>query len=190
MKDREIFTGLITTVPFILRLDGRSFHHLSRNNGYAKPYDPVFSRCMVQTAQAMLENSGLAPSFAYTFSDEISLYAMTTKKDGSGPYGWVDYVKLKQTKKAPEQWQVLKEISLEAENYAPEEKADYDTSPESVVNLADPSYRLELPITLADGFPEEGDDYLFTMYTTGVMRSYEVEVNGQVVLSGERAGSG
>ena len=122
--------------------------------------------------------------------DEISLYAMTTKKDGSGPYGWVDYVKLKQTKKAPEQWQVLKEISLEAENYAPEEKADYDTSPEGVVNLADPSYRLELPITLADGFPEEGDDYLFTMYTTGVMRSYEVEVNGQVVLSGERAGSG
>lgn len=122
--------------------------------------------------------------------DEISLYAMTTKKDGSGPYGWVDYVKLKQTKKAPEQWQVLKEISLEAENYAPEEKADYDTSPEGVVNLADPSYRLELPITLTDGFPEEGDDYLFTMYTTGVMRSYEVEVNGQVVLSGERAGSG
>ena len=122
--------------------------------------------------------------------DEISLYAMTTKKDGSGPYGWVDYVKLKQTKKAPEQWPVLKEISLEAENYAPEEKADYDTSPEGVVNLADPSYRLELPITLADGFPEEGDDYLFTMYTTGVMRSYEVEVNGQVVLSGERAGSG
>ena len=122
--------------------------------------------------------------------DEISLYAMTTKKDGSGPYGWVDYVKLKQTKKAPEQWQVLKEISLEAENYAPEEKADYDTSPEGVVNLAGPSYRLELPITLADGFPEEGDDYLFTMYTTGVMRSYEVEVNGQVVLSGERAGSG
>ena len=74
MKDREIFSGLITTVPFVLRLDGRSFHHLSRSNGYAKPDDPVFSRCMVQTAQAMLENSGLAPSFAYTFSDEISLY--------------------------------------------------------------------------------------------------------------------
>ncbi|HJK15794.1 MAG TPA: tRNA 5'-guanylyltransferase [Methanocorpusculum sp.] len=74
MKDREIFSGLITTVPFVLRLDGRSFHHLSRSNGYAKPYDPVFSRCMVQTAQAMLENSGLAPSFAYTFSEEISLF--------------------------------------------------------------------------------------------------------------------
>ncbi|HJJ96085.1 MAG TPA: tRNA 5'-guanylyltransferase [Methanocorpusculum sp.] len=74
MKDREIFSGLITTVPFVLRLDGRSFHHLSRDAGYDKPYDTVFSGSMVKTAQALLEDSGLAPSFAYTFSDEISLY--------------------------------------------------------------------------------------------------------------------
>ncbi|MCZ9313602.1 MAG: tRNA 5'-guanylyltransferase [Methanocorpusculum sp.] len=74
MKDREIFSGLITTVPFVLRLDGRSFHHVSRDAGYAKPYDTAFSRSMVKTTQALLENSGLAPSFAYTFSDEISLY--------------------------------------------------------------------------------------------------------------------
>ncbi|MDR0980233.1 MAG: tRNA 5'-guanylyltransferase [Methanocalculaceae archaeon] len=74
MKDREIFSGLITTVPFVLRLDGRSFHHLSRDAGYVKPYDPAFSKSMAKTAQALLEDSGLAPSFAYTFSDEISLY--------------------------------------------------------------------------------------------------------------------
>jgi len=74
MKDREIFSGLITTVPFVLRLDGRSFHHLSRDVGYGKPYDRVFSENMVKTARALLEDSGFAPSFAYTFSDEISLY--------------------------------------------------------------------------------------------------------------------
>jgi tRNA(His) 5'-end guanylyltransferase len=74
MKDREIFSGLITTIPFVLRLDGRAFHHLSKNAGYAKPYDPAFSRNMVKTAQMLFENSGLTPSFAYTFSDEISLY--------------------------------------------------------------------------------------------------------------------
>ena len=77
MKDHEIFSGLITTVPFVLRLDGRSFHHLSRAFGYEKPYDPEFSRAMAETAQALLEMSGLAPSFAYTFSDEISLYIDT-----------------------------------------------------------------------------------------------------------------
>ncbi|MDR0438708.1 MAG: tRNA 5'-guanylyltransferase, partial [Methanocalculaceae archaeon] len=77
MKDREIFSGLTTTVPFVLRLDGRAFHHLSQNAGYAKPYDLAFSRNMAKTAQMLLENSGLAPSFAYTFSDEINLYIMS-----------------------------------------------------------------------------------------------------------------
>lgn len=74
MKDREIFSELITTIPFVLRLDGKSFHHVSRDAEFAKPYDPVFSRAMTETARALLEGSGLAPSFAYTFSDEISLY--------------------------------------------------------------------------------------------------------------------
>ena len=136
------------------------------------------------------DESWLQGSVRLKEGDILSLYAMTTKKDGSGPYGWVDYVKLKQTKGTAEEYPVLREISLEAENYAPNEKESYDTSPDGVINLSDPSYRLELPITLADGFAPEGDDYLFTMYTTGVMRSYEVEVNGQLVLSGERAGSG
>ncbi|HJJ92422.1 MAG TPA: tRNA 5'-guanylyltransferase [Methanocorpusculum sp.] len=74
MKEREIFSGVITTVPFVLRLDGRSFHRFSREGGYAKPYDTAFSRCMIKTVQALFEDSGLSPSFAYTFSDEISLY--------------------------------------------------------------------------------------------------------------------
>jgi tRNA(His) 5'-end guanylyltransferase len=81
MKNREIFSGLVTTVPFVLRLDGRSFHRLTQDAGYAKPYDSVFSRSMTKTAQLLFENSGLAPSFAYTFSDEISLYITSSVFD-------------------------------------------------------------------------------------------------------------
>ncbi|MDU9375453.1 hypothetical protein McpSp1_00250 [Methanocorpusculaceae archaeon Sp1] len=77
MKDHEIYSGLITTVPFVLRLDGRSFHHFSRDQGFEKPYDPQFSKAMAQTTASLLSDSGLAPSFAYTFSDEISLYIAT-----------------------------------------------------------------------------------------------------------------
>ena len=80
MKDREIFAGLSTTVPFVLRLDGRSFHRFSQDR-YKKPYDKVFSDAMVKTARALITDSGLSPSFAYTFSDEISLYVPGTVFD-------------------------------------------------------------------------------------------------------------
>lgn len=72
MKEREIFSNLFTTLPFILRLDGRSFHSFSAQ--YAKPYDERFSGFFVETARLLLAESGLSPKFAYTFSDEISLY--------------------------------------------------------------------------------------------------------------------
>ncbi|HJJ48628.1 MAG TPA: tRNA 5'-guanylyltransferase [Methanocorpusculum sp.] len=72
MKNREIFSGLTTTLPFILRLDGRSFHAFSKE--FAKPYDETFSGFFVTAARALIEDSGLSPRFAYTFSDEISLY--------------------------------------------------------------------------------------------------------------------
>lgn len=77
MKDREIYSGLITTTPFVLRLDGRSFHHFSRDAGCEKPYDSRFTRAMTDTAVSLIESSGLSPLFAYTFSDEISLYIAT-----------------------------------------------------------------------------------------------------------------
>lgn len=75
MKDREIFSALTTTTPFVLRLDGRSFHRLSRV--YKKPYDESFSDMFVNTATVLLNDSGLSPCFAYTFSDEISLFVKT-----------------------------------------------------------------------------------------------------------------
>ena len=77
MKDREIYAGLITTVPFVLRLDGRSFHRFSRERGFEKPYDRRFSDAMAKTALSLVNDSGLSPAFAYTFSDEISLYVPT-----------------------------------------------------------------------------------------------------------------
>lgn len=77
MKNREIYSGLITTVPFVLRLDGRSFHRFSRDSGCEKPYDPRFTRAMTNTAVSLVESSGFSPLFAYTFSDEISLYIAT-----------------------------------------------------------------------------------------------------------------
>lgn len=72
MKDREIFSRLTTTAPFILRLDGRSFHTFSSD--YEKPFDERFSQLFVQTAKALMTDSGLSPDFIYTFSDEISVY--------------------------------------------------------------------------------------------------------------------
>ncbi len=72
MKDREIFSRLATTLPFVLRLDGRSFHTFT--SVYEKPFDENFSDCFVKTAEALFSKSGLSPDFVYTFSDEISIF--------------------------------------------------------------------------------------------------------------------
>lgn len=72
MKEREIFSNLTTTLPFVLRLDGRSFHRISKE--FIKPYDENFSDYFVNTTLDLFTKSGLSPNFAYTFSDEISLY--------------------------------------------------------------------------------------------------------------------
>lgn len=72
MKDREIFSRLTTTLPFILRLDGRAFHTFT--SVYEKPFDDRFSECFVKTAESLFSDSGLSPDFVYTFSDEISIF--------------------------------------------------------------------------------------------------------------------
>jgi tRNA(His) 5'-end guanylyltransferase len=41
---------------------------------FAKPFDDRFCTAMVNTCRALVAESGLAPVFAYTFSDEISLF--------------------------------------------------------------------------------------------------------------------
>ncbi len=74
MENREIFSNLATFSPVFVRLDGRAFHALTRKSGFAKPFDDRFCKAMVGVCRSLVGESGLTPAFAYTFSDEISLY--------------------------------------------------------------------------------------------------------------------
>jgi tRNA(His) 5'-end guanylyltransferase len=74
MEEREIFGNLAIVPPIFVRLDGRSFHRLARRLSLGRPFDERFSRAMAEVSARLLTESGLSPLFAYTFSDEISLY--------------------------------------------------------------------------------------------------------------------
>ncbi len=74
MDNYEIFANLATISPVFVRIDGRAFHALTRRFGFAKPFDDRFCTAMVEVSRMLVADSGLAPVFAYTFSDEISLY--------------------------------------------------------------------------------------------------------------------
>ncbi|MFY1645189.1 tRNA(His) guanylyltransferase Thg1 family protein, partial [Methanoculleus bourgensis] len=81
-KDREIFANLTIFPPIFVRLDGRAFHRLTRALNLRKPFDPAFHASMRAVCRYLLEGSGLTPAFAYTFSDEISLYFRTLPFSG------------------------------------------------------------------------------------------------------------
>jgi tRNA(His) guanylyltransferase len=74
MKQRELFSNLITVPPIFVRIDGRAFHRLAVHLSFEKPFDEKFHRAMVNVSESLVSHSGLNPDFAYTFSDEISLY--------------------------------------------------------------------------------------------------------------------
>jgi tRNA(His) guanylyltransferase len=74
MENRELFASITTVPPVIVRLDGRSFHRLAHMLGLAKPFDAGFSKAMSAVCRCLVADSGLSPEFAYTFSDEISLF--------------------------------------------------------------------------------------------------------------------
>jgi tRNA(His) 5'-end guanylyltransferase len=74
MENREIFSSITIVPPVFVRLDGRAFHQLANRLALAKPFDDRFSGAMTDTCTALVTGSGLSPAFAYTFSDEISLY--------------------------------------------------------------------------------------------------------------------
>ena len=74
MENRELFASITTVPPFMVRLDGRAFHRLAHMLGLVKPFDVRFSHAMAAVCRCLLADSGLAPEFAFTFSDEISLY--------------------------------------------------------------------------------------------------------------------
>jgi tRNA(His) guanylyltransferase len=74
MENREIFSNLTTIPPVFVRLDGRAFHRLTARLHLKKPFDDRFTDAMVAVSKSLVAESGLSPVFAYTFSDEISLY--------------------------------------------------------------------------------------------------------------------
>lgn len=74
MQEKEIFRNLTIIPPIFIRIDGRSFHRLARILLLKKPFDDRFHAAMCAVCAAFLQESGLSPQFAYTFSDEINLY--------------------------------------------------------------------------------------------------------------------
>lgn len=74
MEEREIFGNLAIVPPILVRLDGRSFHRLAKSLALERPFDEGFSRAMAGVSSRLLSESGFTPLFAFTFSDEISLY--------------------------------------------------------------------------------------------------------------------
>jgi len=74
MENRELFAAITTVPPAFVRLDGRAFHRLARSLQLKKPFDDHFSGAMAEVSRQLVADSGLSPVFAYTFSDEISLY--------------------------------------------------------------------------------------------------------------------
>jgi len=74
MENREIFSTITAIPPVFVRLDGRAFHRLAEMLSLKKPFDERFKDAMVQVCTALVADSGLNPEFAFTFSDEISLF--------------------------------------------------------------------------------------------------------------------
>ncbi|MBN1195369.1 MAG: tRNA 5'-guanylyltransferase [Methanomicrobiaceae archaeon] len=82
MEKRELFSRLAMFPPVFVRLDGRAFHRLARIRNFRKPFDDRFSDAMCTVCTALLRDSGMNPLFAYTFSDEISLFFDRLPFDG------------------------------------------------------------------------------------------------------------
>jgi tRNA(His) guanylyltransferase len=74
MKDREIYSDLKVFPPFAVRIDGRGFRRALDLLALKKPYDERFARAMANSVEVFFKDSGLNPLFAFTFSDEISLF--------------------------------------------------------------------------------------------------------------------
>lgn len=73
MKNRELFSQLKVVSTAVLRVDGRGFSKVLRNLGFDKPYDIRFTKGMVYSTHDFFSKSGINPTLAYLFSDEINL---------------------------------------------------------------------------------------------------------------------
>jgi len=82
MRERELFSTLSALPPLYVRLDGRAFHRLARTLELVRPFDDRFGDAMARVALRLVAGSGVSPVFAYTFSDEISLFFSRLPFDG------------------------------------------------------------------------------------------------------------
>lgn len=82
MRDRELYSNLTALPPLFVRLDGRAFHRLARVLSLTRPFDERFGEAMAHVARRLVADSGLSPVFAYTFSDECSLFFSHLPFDG------------------------------------------------------------------------------------------------------------
>ncbi|MHC1567388.1 MAG: tRNA(His) guanylyltransferase Thg1 family protein [Candidatus Syntropharchaeia archaeon] len=80
MREREVYSDIRVPPPIIIRIDGRKFEKVLEK--FEKPYDEGFARCMANASELFLKKSGFNPEFAYTFSDEISIFFRTLPFDG------------------------------------------------------------------------------------------------------------
>lgn len=68
-ENAEAGRRLMPLLPVLARIDGRAFHSFTR--GMARPFDPMFTACMVDTTIALVRETGAC--MGYTQSDEITL---------------------------------------------------------------------------------------------------------------------
>ncbi len=74
MKERELYSRLRLFPPFAVRIDGRGFGRALELLDIKKPYDERFAHAMADSVESFFRESGLNPLFAFTFSDEITLF--------------------------------------------------------------------------------------------------------------------
>ncbi|MEA1944651.1 MAG: tRNA(His) guanylyltransferase Thg1 family protein [Euryarchaeota archaeon] len=72
-EDHEIYADLRAIPPVIIRVDGRSFRSMLERYGFEKPFDNRFADAMAGSAESFFRESGLSPSIAYIFSDEMNI---------------------------------------------------------------------------------------------------------------------
>jgi tRNA(His) 5'-end guanylyltransferase len=72
LVDYEIYSGLVVPEKtFVVRLDGWSFHSLTKRLNFKKPFDKFFATSLAKTTQELFKFFN--PTFGYVFSDEINL---------------------------------------------------------------------------------------------------------------------
>jgi tRNA(His) 5'-end guanylyltransferase len=82
MKEREIYAGLRTVVPFFVRVDGRNFRHALSLLKREQPYDLAFAESMGAASEALVRRSGLPVQLVFTFSDEANALFREAPFDG------------------------------------------------------------------------------------------------------------